>query len=278
MKLINGADEIPSASGFSRHDLSSLTTAYHAYSTSLVYPQVPDKANVTWKAIDLAPMKKDLEILSANASHVISPNLNAQPQNLIDLDSRETRLAKVVYLKSGQVLIFLEKFQGEPLLSVYHFPKLASVNIEFARPIKELRRNADVVAFDEHSKFVAFYSKQYATIQIFVFDETFTHLESAGIELKLTDYSGSQIVTWMRFVPGKRELVLVDASHCVRLFELTQTVMIRPRHITLPFPFVNGCISADGSSLIVFHQIMEPASSSGQLLVEMEKSPVLPGE
>lgn len=209
-----------------------------------------DREDVTWKAIEIVPMKKDLEILNTNAAHVISPRLNPHSVNLIDVIATETQLAKVVCLKTGQALLFLQKYAGEPLFTVYHCPRLTSAH--FARPIKELKRPVDAMAFDETSRFAAFYAKQYATIRIYFFDEAYMNMDITGLHLDLAQYSGSQNITWMRFVPGKKELLLVDATHCIRLFELTQSVMMRPRQIQLSFPFVKACITVDGSYLVVF--------------------------
>lgn len=221
-----------------------------------------DKEDITWKAVDLAPNKKDLDILTTNPTHVVTLGLNRMAVKLIDVDSTETRLAKVVYLKSGQVLAFLEKIGGEPLLTVYRCSTLASVH--HIQPIKELRRPVDAIAFDESSKFVALYGKKLATIRIYSFDQSYSHMDPTGIHLNLAEYTESHNIIWLGFVPGKRELIVVDAAHCVRLFELTQLVMMRPRAIQLPFHFAKACISADGSYLILFRLIDKPDPSTIQ--------------
>ncbi|KAG0585018.1 hypothetical protein KC19_3G251200, partial [Ceratodon purpureus] len=230
--------------------------------------EVFGKEDLSWMAIEILPMKKDLKILNTNAAHVISPRLNPHSVSLLDVISTETRLAKVVCLKSGQALLFVQKYVGDPLFTIYHCQKLTSGH--YGRPIKELKRPVDAMAFDETSRFAAFYAKQYATIRIFFFDEAYMNMDVTGLHLELAQYSGSQIITWMRFVPGKKELVLVDATKCIRLFELTQSVMMRPRQIQLSFPFVKACITADGSYLIVFNSFNKAIKPAELLSEDMD--------
>lgn len=219
--------------------------------------KVKEKENVTWQAIELAPLKKDLDALHLNANEVLIPTVHPQV-HLMDLDSKESRISKVVYLKSGSVLVFLEKYVGDPLLSIYLAPKLGA-NLSVANPRTVLRKHVDLVAFDEVTRFLALYVKgtSSASIQIYFFDDTYSHMEFTGIETNLREYTGSTNIVWMKFVPGKPELVLIDSmpgcSKCVRLLELTQTPMFRARQINIPFPFIKGCISADGSCLILLH-------------------------
>lgn len=219
--------------------------------------KVKEKENVTWQAIELAPLKKDLDALHPNANQVLIPTVHPQV-HLMDLDSKESRISKVVYLKSGSVLVFLEKYVGDPLLSIYLAPKLGA-NLSVANPRAILRRRVDLVAFDEVTRFLALYVKgsSSASIQIFFFDDTYSHMEFTGIETNLREYTGSTNIVWMKFVPGKPELVLIDSvpggPKCARLLELTQSPMFRARQINIPFPFIKGCISADGSCLIILH-------------------------
>lgn len=231
--------------------------------------QAFDKEDLAWKTIEIVPMKKDLEILNTNAAHVISPRLNPHSVSLLDVISTETRLAKVVCLKSGQALLFVQKYVGDPLLTVYHCPRLTLGQL-YGRPIKELKRLFDAMTFDESSRFAAFYAKQFATIRIYFFDEAYMNMDVTGLHLELALYSGSQNITWMRFVPGKKELVLVDATQCIRLFELTQSVMMRPRQIQLSFPFVKACITADGSYLVVFNSANKTSTPAEVLSEDMD--------
>ena len=220
-----------------------------------VLMKVQEKENLTWKAIELALLKKDLEALHTNANHVLIPNVHQQV-HLMDLDSEQSRLSKVVYLRSGSVLVFVEQCVGDPLVSIFLCPKLGA-DLSRANPKKVLRKHVDLVAFDEGTRFLAVYVKSTTStsIDILFFDDTYSHLESTGIHTNLKEYntdSRSDIV-WMRFVPGKPELVLIDSLNCARLLELTQTPMFRARHITIPFVFTKACITADGSCLIVLN-------------------------
>lgn len=195
-----------------------------------------------------------MDARQANANGLLIPKAHKQV-HFMDLDSNESRLSKVVYLRSGSVLVFLEKYVGDPLLSIYLCPKLGS-DLSVANPKKVWRKRVDLVAFDEGTRFLAVYVKSAssASIEILFFDETYSHLEFTGIRTNLKEYNTeSSNISWMRFVPGKAELVLIDSSNCAQLLELTQTPMFRARKIELPFCFTRACISADGSCLIVLH-------------------------
>jgi hypothetical protein len=209
-----------------------------------------EKENVTWNMIELAPMKKDLDAVNLKQDHLLNPKFSS-PHELIDIDSRKTRLSKVVYLRSGQILVFIQQFVGEPRHDIYLSSKHGSY-LSNHKPIKTFKKVIDIFAFEEVSKFLAVYAQPTTSINIFRLDDTFYKLEWIGIQVSLNHYVGSSNLVWMEFVPGKGELVLVDDAQCVQVLELTQPAMFRPGKIQLPAPFCKACISADGACFITF--------------------------
>ena len=221
-----------------------------------------EKENWTWSAIELAPVKGDFAAQQTNTESqtVLNPRIHEHEIHLVDLDSEKSRLLKVVYLRAGSALVFVETFAESPLLRVYYCRQLG-VDLTRAQPKKQFGKLPDLIAFDEGSKLLAMYVKSTATIQFYRFDESYSNLDPTGIETCLGQFNTGFTVhdlVWMRFVPGKAELVMIDSSNCARLLEVTQNPMLRGRHIDLPFVFTKACISADGSCLIVFHMTQGP--------------------
>lgn len=109
----------------------------------------------------------------------------------------------------------------------------------------------NLLAFEDGSKFLALYAQSTTSITVYCFDETSKHVYPTDIQMDLSLYQGSTNVLWMEFVPGKRELVLVDDAQCVGVLELTQSTLFRPGQIKLPAPISKACISLDGAYFIM---------------------------
>eukprot|EP01018_Ginkgo_biloba_P033752 Gb_25339 [translate_table: standard] len=227
------------------------------------------KLGIQWKVCELAPMKKDMDELNFNSVHPIIPTCT-QSVELVTINPECERLVKVVLLKSGESLIFIHNHRGG-CLYVYHCPRIGT-KLYNRNPIHTFRRGFDLLCVDEGTRLVALYDAGICKVGIYRFDDSFRHVDWTGVEVELEKYSGSKIITWMHFIPGKRELLLVDDTNRVRTVELHQKPMMKPRHISLPLPLSKACISVDGLFLIVFRKSSETKDDSCTLDERMKSS------
>lgn len=119
-------------------------------------------------------------------------------------------------------------------------------------PIRRFKRGYDLLSFDEGSRFVALYDKLASKIAVHKFDDSFRKLDWIGVDVDLHKFSGMVILTWMHLILGKRELILIDDTNRVKVVELHQKPMMKPRLLILPSLVSVALISMDGSFLIVF--------------------------
>ncbi|GLJ12793.1 hypothetical protein SUGI_0197940 [Cryptomeria japonica] len=232
-----------------------------------------EKPSIQWMIVELVPKKKDLDELSLNSMHGITPSCSDMVE-LVCCDAETEVLKKVVFLKSGELLIFIhDKEQNS--LNLYMVPKLGPL-VCGSNPIRIFRRGFDLVAFDERTRFLALFEADVAKIQIYKFDESFRHIDWTGIEILLEFFSGSTNTVWMQFIPGKAELLLIDDSNRARVVELHQHPLMKPKHLSLMSDFRNACVSGDGSFLFVFQRSAEVSEdcslSSAQLTAQETQS------
>ncbi|MCO5576993.1 hypothetical protein L7F22_030814 [Adiantum nelumboides] len=205
---------------------------------------------LTWHAIEMVPKKGDLDELMTNpcSGRVVVP-VCGKPAELITLNPKLESLSAVVMVKSGQVLVFVEPVD-KSCLHLYYYPRLGGFHMG-SNPSRIFKRGCDLWSFDELSRFLALYDRNYGSIKIFRFDEAYHHMEWTGSDIQLSKYSGSSSIVWMELVPGKREILLGDDENRLRICELA-SCMMKARHIILPSPIRKACIIPDGSCLIVF--------------------------
>ena len=138
---------------------------------NLTLLKVQEKENLTWSAIELALLKKDSVPRHGNNENqvVLIPEISDHRVPLVELDSDESRLLKVVYLRAGSALVFIETFVESPLLSVYYCRQLGT-DLTRAKPKAQFRKLPDLIAFDEGSKLLAMYVKSTESIKFYRFD------------------------------------------------------------------------------------------------------------
>ncbi|KAH9320477.1 hypothetical protein KI387_015116 [Taxus chinensis] len=234
-----------------------------------------EKPSIQWMVVELAPKKKDLDEISMNAMHSFTPS-SSDMFELVCCDLETEDLKKVVFLKSGELLVFVhDKEQNS--LNLYMVPKLGPL-VRGSNPIRIFRRGFDLVAFDERTRFLALFDADVAKIQIYKFDESFRHIDWTGIEIMLEFFSGSTNTVWMQFIPGKAELLLIDDTNRARVAELHQQPLMKPKHLSLLSDFMHVCVSGDGSFLFVFQRTAKVSedcsSSSAQQSDHENKSPL----
>eukprot|EP01018_Ginkgo_biloba_P017611 Gb_37645 [translate_table: standard] len=238
-----------------RYLLANTSTYHSSEKVDLkVSVEQEQKLGIQWKVCELAPMKKDMDELNFNSVHPIIPTCT-QLVELVTINPECERLVKVVLLKSGESLIFIHNHKGG-CLYVYHCPRIGT-KLYNRNPIHTFRRGFDLLCVDEGTRLVALYDAGICKVGIYRFDDSFRHVDWTGVEVELEKYSGSKIIAWMHFIPGKRELLLVDDTNRVRAVELHQKPMMKPRHIPLPLPLSKACVSVDGLCLIVFRKCSE---------------------
>ncbi|EFJ31667.1 hypothetical protein SELMODRAFT_408444 [Selaginella moellendorffii] len=199
---------------------------------------------IIWKVVEFLPQKKELELQAAKSEHIIVPSSSGL-QTIADIDSQEYTLSNVILLKSGQVLLFV-KGVVESCMAIYLCQSLGSrIRIPEREPMKVLKRGFDLAAFDEASNFIAFYEQSLAAIKIFRFTDGFRELFWTGVDIELDKYHGSTTITGLHFVPSRAELLLFDATGCVRVFEVAQPAMMKPRTIQLLDSFLKACVTPD---------------------------------
>jgi hypothetical protein len=140
--------------------------------------------------------------------------------------------------------------------------KLDNIN-----PIRRFRRGYDLLSVDEGTRFVALYDKPASKVAVYKFDESFRNLDWTGVEVDLHKFSGIEILTWMHLIPGKRELILIDDTNRVRVVELHQQPMMKPRPLILPSPVSIVLVSVDGSFIFVFRK----SSDNNDAVVETNR-------
>ncbi|XP_057849511.2 uncharacterized protein LOC131060350 [Cryptomeria japonica] len=211
------------------------------------------KSTIVWKAQELIALKKDIDELNSNCEHPIVPTCG-QSFELVAINREQERLVKVVALRSGVMIVFIENFNDHSLY-LYHCSKIGS-DINMNRPFKTFRRLFDLLAVDESSRYMALYEKVKCKIGIYKFNESFRKVDPTGVEVHLEKFTGSSIITWMHLIPGKMELLIIDNTNRVRLVEIHENPMVKPNNISLSWshPISKACISPDGFFLIVFRQ------------------------
>eukprot|EP01018_Ginkgo_biloba_P007841 Gb_06198 [translate_table: standard] len=210
-----------------------------------------EKPCVQWKISELVPTKKDLDELDLNAMHGITP-LCSEMYELVCCDPDNEELRKVVLLRSGELLVFIQDKQQQSL-HIYFSIKRGSL-LRGSYPIFIARRGFDLVAFDESTRFLALYDCQLSKIGIFRFDQSFRHVDWTGIDVMLDVFSGSTNITWMQLIPGKAEILLADDTNRLRVVEVHEQPLMKPKHISLSLDLLKACISGDGSFLFAFQK------------------------
>ncbi|CAM6093207.1 unnamed protein product [Calypogeia fissa] len=219
-------------------------------SPSIIFEKSLKRRGITWHGFELAPMKEDLDQLVLDSEHTFSPSCSATKE-IIDLDPSSQTLLRVVFLKAGQLLVFVIDGHSDPKdLVIYLCPKLG-VKLTAANCIRTMKRGFDLVAFDERSRYIAFYDCSISIIKTFRFDETFRHMDWTGVDIALSEYSIGRLI-WMDFVTGKTEIVFIDDHHRVRLCEVSQPGMVRSGNVHVGHtPIVKACVTTQGSCLLL---------------------------
>lgn len=208
-----------------------------------------EKPSTSWKISELMPRKNDLEELSRNAEYRITPTCTNQFE-LVTLDPEIERILQLVALKSRHLLAFIKNL-ADPCLYVYSCSRMGS-RLDGINPIRRFRRGYDLFSFDEGTRFVALYDKLTSKVAVHKFDDSFCKLDWTGVDVDLHKFSGMGILTWMHLIPGKRELILIDDTNRVKVVELHQQPMMKPRLLILPSPVSVALVSVDGAFLFVF--------------------------
>ncbi|KAL2635729.1 hypothetical protein R1flu_007208 [Riccia fluitans] len=166
---------------------------------------------------------------------------------IVSLDPSTEILLMLTFLKTGQYLAFiLTTKEDEGHCHIFFIPtpgKRLSVH--------RFKHGHDQIAFDDQTRFLALYDEGRALIQIYRFEDSYKQLDFCGAEVALS-VLGAGSVTWMKFIPGRGELVFVDSAHKVYVFEMTAR-MVRASEIQLPGPFLKAEVTRQGPCLLVFN-------------------------
>ena len=140
---------------------------------------------------------------------------------------------------------------GSPCLIAGAAGGAASLHIA-GRPVKSFARDVDLMHVDHLSGLMVVYTRADGEGRIRVLRAlpSFQQMSETGIEVDLAQ-AGSKDVVWMRLVPGRQMVVIVDGEGRVRAFELGHKAMLKPRDIELKGGFSGRmCCTPDGSCLL----------------------------
>ncbi|KAL3686193.1 hypothetical protein R1sor_004215 [Riccia sorocarpa] len=200
-----------------------------------------------WLVQEISPSKHDLDEVEKDPNHSFSPRLH-EPKEILTLDPSSERLLTFALLKTGQYLAFVltTKTDAHQLLIYLISAPRRKV------PVHTCKQGYDLVAFDDQTRFLALDDQERKLIRLYRFEEAYKQLDFCGVEVDLREVGVSNL-TWMKFIPGRAELVFVDSMHKVRVFDMAVR-QLRPSDIQLPGPFLKAEVTRQGPCLLVFSE------------------------
>ncbi|KAL3686191.1 hypothetical protein R1sor_004213 [Riccia sorocarpa] len=206
-----------------------------------------------WLVQEISPLKRDLDEVEKDPNHIFCPSLQ-KAQEILSLDPSSERLLMLACLKTGQYLacVLTTKADAHPYCEML----LISTSGKKVSMI-QCKLGYDLIAFDDHTGFLALYDQVRKLIRVYRFEEAYKQLDLFGVEVDLGEIGVSNL-TWLKFIPGRAELVFVDSMNKVRVFEIAVR-QVRPTDIQLPGSFLKAEVTRRGPCLLVFS---EPATRS----------------
>ena len=196
-----------------------------------------EDAQVQWDVHPLMALKHHLDALLKTPNLLIRPHCTAAEPTALLSEHAEDVLA--CQLAPNGLPFMAARGQG------------GEVTLHVAGQVqKRIKRGVDLISADLGSGLLAAYSRAGERIDILRADEKMKQLERTGVEINLLQ-AGSRKLRWMRLVPGRQMLAIVDEAGRLRVYELGQRALLKARDAMLGEGFTGqACCTPDGNCVL----------------------------